>query len=552
MLSLMFPVLDVDMRKPYYKPPDTKETHPVSAPEGPSKHRERLARAEMEHPRKLEDLAKAYKGMVSSTWTLDGYFHEFIQEDSLNSRNGDQVVSRYIAHHIEEEEEEAKRQATTVKEASDTSLKVDLDSPKTPHVQFQEASGEETTPSQLESQHDQVKSKVCRLTGLKRIWSVPPHDSTPGEQKEKDGETSDSESVRGKDESLDHVEDGHGAHGKGIPQQIITVPQLWLLQVDNIVLTSFPERWDNNILPDIILERLIELRRRKDESGPDKAMTTDDITSEIVEACLDYEPSLTTYSGARSYLDAFGIEIAHLSNKTTECYEKFKESLGEAITVFPEAIKGETDHLVKIDDVLSEIGMLRRVHEDQIYICMLIERSRNSDKSPKKMSFGLHEDGGEFGYYETRRRRTQLTAKINRLEADATKVRQSIRTLLDLRQRQATTEDAIESSKHSAILFAQSKVLFIFTLATVIFGPLQWVTGLMGMNIENFSRETWSRGDVAEASVAGVFVTIIVSVVGVIVYDLIEEKKLRKFWKTSVMGWWLKQAETWKIKRVKQ
>ncbi len=42
-------------------------------------------------------------------------------------------------------------------------------------------------------------------------------------------------------------------------------------------------------------------------------------------------------------------------------------------------------------------------------------------------------------------------------------------TLLDLRQRQATTENAISSGKQSALLFAQSKVLFVFTAATVIF-----------------------------------------------------------------------------------
>ncbi len=42
-------------------------------------------------------------------------------------------------------------------------------------------------------------------------------------------------------------------------------------------------------------------------------------------------------------------------------------------------------------------------------------------------------------------------------------------TLLDLRQRQAATENAISSGQQSDLLFAQSKVLFVFTAATVIF-----------------------------------------------------------------------------------
>lgn len=61
------------------------------------------------------------------------------------------------------------------------------------------------------------------------------------------------------------------------------------------------------------------------------------------------------------------------------------------------------------------------------------------------------------------------TAKLNRQVEDALRVRQSITTLLDLRQRQASTESAINSGRQSLILFNQSKVLFVFTGATVIF-----------------------------------------------------------------------------------
>jgi hypothetical protein len=42
-------------------------------------------------------------------------------------------------------------------------------------------------------------------------------------------------------------------------------------------------------------------------------------------------------------------------------------------------------------------------------------------------------------------------------------------TLLDLRHRQATTENAISSAKQADQLFAQSQVLLVFTVATVIF-----------------------------------------------------------------------------------
>jgi hypothetical protein len=44
-----------------------------------------------------------------------------------------------------------------------------------------------------------------------------------------------------------------------------------------------------------------------------------------------------------------------------------------------------------------------------------------------------------------------------------------ITTLLDLRQRQVTVEMALSSEAQSGILFKQSSILFIFTLATVLF-----------------------------------------------------------------------------------
>lgn len=52
-----------------------------------------------------------------------------------------------------------------------------------------------------------------------------------------------------------------------------------------------------------------------------------------------------------------------------------------------------------------------------------------------------------------------------------------VTTLLELRQRQASTENVVSLREQSEILFQQSKILFIFTGATVVF--VSWSTPMV-------------------------------------------------------------------------
>jgi hypothetical protein len=87
-----------------------------------------------------------------------------------------------------------------------------------------------------------------------------------------------------------------------------------------------------------------------------------------------------------------------------------------------------------------------------------------------------------------------------------------VTTLLELRQRQASTENVVSLREQSEILFQQSKILFIFTGATVVFvsaplfhnslpmltgvqAPLSWVNSMLALKINGMTpaSEWWER-----------------------------------------------------------
>lgn len=67
--------------------------------------------------------------------------------------------------------------------------------------------------------------------------------------------------------------------------------------------------------------------------------------------------------------------MCHQSHQITTCYETYRKSLGETVKNFEAAIKEETEYLLMIDDIINEIGMIKRVHQDQDKIGIAIAGS---------------------------------------------------------------------------------------------------------------------------------------------------------------------------------
>ncbi|KAK5658446.1 hypothetical protein OQA88_1835 [Cercophora sp. LCS_1] len=422
--------------------------------------------------------------------------------------------------------------------------------------------GKELTPGDLESQSLQVSDIEDKPSFWRRHWhwitknlraskrterflarpeQQDDTDESPSDNEESDDGEESSSNGASRSTMVSSAEYQPPDPTKTTRQQILIVPQIWLWRFGNVIVTSFPERWDRSNgrnLRQAIHERITNRddQARKDNFGD---LTAQDVIEEIVKASLEFEPLFSHSDGQRSYLDAFGSEIAFVSRQITACYETYRKSLGETIKNFEAAIKEETEYLLMIDDILSEIRMIKRVQQDQDRISVAIAGSdavnfhpaaisvpRPTSSSPKLKDSQSDEDGP----LRSAASRHMIT-NLDRLEEDARRIRKSIISLLDLRQRQATTENAISSSKQSEILFAQSKVLFIFTGATVVFAPLSWVSSLMALKIENFSFETWPQDRAIWALVGSVLTTLLCCIVGWIVYENFDATDAKAAWK---------------------
>ncbi|CCF37434.1 hypothetical protein CH063_08762 [Colletotrichum higginsianum] len=116
---------------------------------------------------------------------------------------------------------------------------------------------------------------------------------------------------------------------------------------------------------------------------------------------------------------------------------------------------------------------------------------------------------------------------FKRLEEDANRVRDSITTLLDLRQREANIEEALSASE-------QSKILFIFTGATVVFAPLSWATGIFQIDVVGLAQPA-TAGTLLLACFLSLVATLLLIALSLQIYEFITQGKATQLYR-RVLG----------------
>ncbi|KAH8174609.1 ankyrin repeats (3 copies) domain-containing protein [Sarocladium implicatum] len=432
-----------------------------------------LTSQETTHVAKLRTLKKVYP-IADHGRTLDESFHEHLEEEELNRRNGDQVVSRYAAR-------------AYLKHLKGSSLKSGVHQGEGADMQYY------LSP---------MASRVDFNVG-------PPNANTLA-----------ATSTRNYQSSAPLT-----AHATNIPdlrQQVLVVQPLRMWKFENIVVTSYPERWtlrNQRKLPDILRNHVMNshLVISQEHTEFDRAQR---IMEEIVEVASQFEPKFAICSMERTYNNAFAGEIAHVSSKVTRCYSQYQDILGQVERDFAQAVQEETSYLVMIDDILDEISMIKRVRQSQEQVFSQIEQSREKQDSETL--------DGPWSSFRTPHR--DQYNDLDRLEEDAKRVRKSVTTLLELRQRQASTENVVSLKEQSEILFQQSKILFIFTGATVVFAPLSWINSMMALKINHMTPkdERWERWQAFASS----FTSLVGTLALCLVFWLWAESNSNSFFKT--------------------
>ncbi|KAI1381286.1 hypothetical protein F4677DRAFT_121139 [Hypoxylon crocopeplum] len=286
-------------------------------------------------------------------------------------------------------------------------------------------------------------------------------------------------------------------HMKKRLAKLVMVSQLWLWKIDqDIIITALPERWHGGYEKDILGHILGNI-----SDSPSSSL--DQMIENILQSCIGFVDAPSNAGLDENLFDIFEQSIAKVANNETIRYKKFCEHQQQCAKMSLKIRKGkkisprelesfrdtedlicditeEVKHLEEIKDIRDELRMIQRVLEDQRAVLEKYRseghRSLGPDE-PTSLSFRQN--------------------KARRLYSEAESVENSLKNLLDLKQKQGNLNEARdtrkladEADKRALADKTQSKLLFIFTFVTVIYTPLAFISALFAVPSSDFPRDS--------------------------------------------------------------
>lgn len=309
---------------------------------------------------------------------------------------------------------------------------------------------------------------------------------------------------------------------------IIMVDQLWLWVLDDTtVITSFSPRRQNGVEQGIEAylkvdpENSIDPKNRTDilrsitkhlrTDSRDPVLSPRDLVNLIVSQCLgillDHKNRLqeldflTTFSTQTSSVLDKTAKLLNLFVKTFERYGNKSEIPGDVFeTIF--SVTKETLLFREVQDIRDELGMLSALFQDQLGVLADAERILYYKELADNEGLGEQE---KFQVERTplglaRARVMKHWEDVRRMEGQARQAYEMLKDLLDLKQQQANVLEARQSRKQAVIAAKQGKVVLVFTVVTIVFLPLTFMTTIFTLNVSTFPRETVPATDILPAS----------------------------------------------------
>ncbi|KAF1986249.1 hypothetical protein K402DRAFT_421458 [Aulographum hederae CBS 113979] len=240
-----------------------------------------------------------------------------------------------------------------------------------------------------------------------------------------------------------------------VATKLLMVNQVWVWKVNDLVVTAFPEPWTEGI-PNTLLNTLTRLCRGQTTTDPD------DFVRHILRQCVNIsdEPGYGGIGESNTWTSIFAKSILDQSQEETRRYCDFSAYIASASLNHGKKtskteelekrefkalydISPETEGLRQTKDIRDELKMIKRVFEKK----------------------------------EVVRRREGL----RKMDEEAEGVEKRFQQLLDLKQIQGSLKYAAEADNRDRESERQSQLLFIITVITVIFTPLNFIAALFAI-----------------------------------------------------------------------
>lgn len=305
--------------------------------------------------------------------------------------------------------------------------------------------------------------------------------------------------------------------------RMLMVDQLWMWIVGkDLIITSFPQRWQQpRNDPHNVLETVVS-----DINAPGRAPVSSvyELAFIIATRCFGPFDRRNISEGEMLFLDIFEASIGDAMDRETELFRAFKDASKEAsrwlkVLTSP----GKTDYMYeqpvrapKLDkdqppgseahrktpgpkptlvrtllDIGEETRLMREIKDIRDELNML----RMIFKEQEKLLPGLRKTLREMIKREGGSRRLERSIDrmyndaitdiihplrdIDRMDTQAERIYNSVRDLLDLKQNYAISMQAADTAR-------QGRTLMVFTVVTVIFLPLSFLTAFFALDISDF------------------------------------------------------------------
>lgn len=308
--------------------------------------------------------------------------------------------------------------------------------------------------------------------------------------------------------------------------RLLMVDQLWMWIVGNdLLITSFPRRWQQTSNdPHDVLEAVIS-----DVHSPGRAAPSSvyELALIIATRCFGPFDRRNISEGEMLFLDMFEASVGDVMDRETELFRSFKNaskeasrwlkvlnSPGKADYMYEQPLKpvrapkleqdqapdpkgrrktpgpkltlvrtlldiGEETRLMReIKDIRDELNMLRMIFQEQEKLLSglrktLLEMVKGLDGS-RKLERSINRI-----YEDALPDIVHPLGDIDRMDTQADRIYTSVRDLLDLKQNYAISMQAADTAR-------QGRTLMVFTVVTVIFLPLSFLTAFFALDIRDF------------------------------------------------------------------
>ncbi|KAG2417664.1 hypothetical protein HFD88_008883 [Aspergillus terreus] len=268
------------------------------------------------------------------------------------------------------------------------------------------------------------------------------------------------------------------------PDPILSVGQLWLWILDGNTIITCTAKEPPGAEKSFLKRVLDRLDIRNKESAMSAKSMAELIASTAVE--LLNEKHIPILGNKVSPLEVFRASIGYVRNSEADLFRKFQASLEDESKAEAMAKPGvkttdldeyhniatETDLLQEVKDICDELNILKTLAEDQEHVW----RQTSDLLGDNKTTFSNDAPA-------------EVKKTIIGMIHDAEVVQKSIDTLLDLKQKQANLTEAQWTRRQAQDTAKQTDTVVWFTVVTIIFLPLSFLTSLFALNVSSFPHE---------------------------------------------------------------